>query len=140
MSCFQDLLRTFNKLWNDRTSLFFAIIYFRKFRLFFRINSTRIAKSRRDLFVIRLISRFCYIKSRMKRLALRNRKNESIFFKTNSCFFFRKMRRFFIIRVMINVCKILSLSKNVFASNDKQTISFKKCLSISFFWMTSSFD
>jgi hypothetical protein len=140
MLCFQDLLRTFNKLWNDKTSLFFAIVYLRKFKLFFRINSTRIAKSRRDLFVTRLISRFCDIKSRMKKLALRDRKNKSISFKTNFCFFLREMRRFFIIRVMINICKILSLSKNVFASNDKQTISFKKNLSISFFWMTSSFD
>jgi hypothetical protein len=39
-------------VWNNKTSLFFAIIYFRKFKLFFRINSTRIAKSRCDLFVI----------------------------------------------------------------------------------------
>jgi hypothetical protein len=140
MFCLQDLLRTFSKLWNDKTSLFFAIVYFKKFKLFFRVNSTRIAKSRRDLFIIRLIFRSCDIKSRMKKLALRDRKDESIFFKTNSCFFLREVRRFFIIRVMINVCKILSLSKNVFASNDKQTISFKKCLSISFFWMTSSFD
>jgi hypothetical protein len=132
MSCFQDLFR-------DKTNLFFVIAYLRRFKLFFRINSTRIAKSRRDLFVTRLISRFCDIKSRMKRLALRDHKDESIFFKTNF-FFFREMRRFFIIRVMINVFKILSLSKNVFASNDKQTISFKKNLSISFFWMTSSFD
>ncbi len=126
MSCLQDLFR-------DKTNLFFAIAYLKRFRLFFRVNSARIAKSRRDLLVIRLISRFCDIKSRMKKLALRNRKNESISFKTNSCFFFREVRRFFIIRVMINVFKILSLSKNVFASNDKQTISFKKSLSISFF-------
>jgi hypothetical protein len=133
MSCLQDFLR-------DRTSLFFTIVYLRRFKLFFRINSTRIAKSRRDLFVTRLISRSCDIKSRMKRLALRDRKDESIFFKTNSCLFLREVRRFFIIRVMINVFKILSLSKNISASNDKQTISFKKSLSISFFWMTSSFN
>jgi hypothetical protein len=133
MSCLQDLFR-------DKTNLFFAIVYLKRFKLFFRVNSTRIAKSRRDLFVIRLIFRFCDIKSRMKRLALRDHKDESIFFKTNFCLFLRKVRRFFIIRVMINVFKILSLSKNVFASDDKQSISFKKCLSILFFWMTSSFD
>jgi hypothetical protein len=126
-------------VWNDKTSLFFAIVYFKRFRLFFRINSTRIAKSRRDLFVIWSNSRFCDIRTRIKELALRNNKNESMFFKTNSCFFLlRKVRRFFIIRVMINVNKILSLSKNVFASKDKKTISFKN-RSISFSWMTSSF-
>jgi hypothetical protein len=133
MSYFQDLFR-------DKTSLFFAIVYFKRFKLFFRINLTRIAKSRRDLFVIRLIFRFCDIKSRIKKLALRDRKDESISFKTNFCLFFREMRRFCITRVMINVFKILLLLKNVFASNDKQTISFKKNLSILFFWMTSSFD
>ncbi len=126
-------------LWNDKTSLFFAIIYFKKFKLFFRVNSTRIAKSRRDLFVIWSNSRFCDIKTRIKKLTLRNNKNESMFFKTNFCFFFlRDVQRFFIIRVMINVNKILSLSKNVFALKDKEAISFKN-RSISFFWITSSF-
>jgi hypothetical protein len=126
-------------VWSDKMSLFFAIIYFRKFRLFFRVNSTRIAKSRRDLFVIWSNSRSFDIKARIKKLALRDNKNESMSFKTNSCLFFlREVRRFFIIRVMINVNKILSLSKNVFASKDKEAISFKN-RSISFFWMTSSF-
>jgi hypothetical protein len=126
-------------VWNDKTSLFFAIIYFKKFKLFLRINSTRIAKSRRDLFVIWSNSRSCDIRTRIKRLALRNNKNESMSFKTNFClFFFREVRKFFIIRVMINVNKIFSLSKNVFASKNKKAISFKN-RSISFFWMTSSF-
>jgi hypothetical protein len=126
-------------VWNDKTSLFFAIVYFKRFRLFFRINSTRIAKSRRDLSVIWSNSRFFDIKARIKKLALRDNKDESMSFKTNSCLFlFRKVRRFFIFRVMINVNKIFSLSKNVFASKDKKTISFKN-RSISFFWMTSSF-
>jgi hypothetical protein len=126
-------------VWNDKTSLLFAIVNFKRFRLFLRINSTRIAKSRRDLFVIWSNSRFCDIKTRIKRLALRNNRDESMFFKTNSCFFlFREIRRFFIIRVMINVNKIFLLSKNVFALKNKKTISFKN-RSISFFWMTSSF-
>ncbi len=120
-------------------SLFFAIVYFKKFKLFFRINSTRIAKSRRDLLVIWSNSRFCDIKTRIKKLTLRNNKNESMSFKTNFCFFFlREIQRFFIICVMINVNKIFSLSKNVFVSKNKKAISFKSRL-ISFFWMTSSF-
>ncbi len=126
-------------VWNDKTSLFFAIVYFRKFKLFFRVNSTRIAKSRRDLSVIWSNSRSFDIRARIKKLALRNNKNESMSFKTNFCLFLlREVRRFFIIRVMINVNKIFSLSKNVFASKDKKAISLKN-RSISFFWMTSSF-
>ncbi len=74
-------------VWSDKTNLFFAIIYFRRFELFFRINSTRIAKSRCDLLVIWSNSRFCDIRARIKKLALRNNKNESMFFKTNFCFF-----------------------------------------------------
>jgi hypothetical protein len=101
-------------VWNDKTSLFFAIIYFKKFRLFFRVNSTRIAKSRRDLLVTRLIFGSCDIKSRMKKLALRDRKDESILFKTNSCFFLWEMRRYFIIRMMINICKILFIEKRFY--------------------------
>ncbi len=81
----------------------------------------------------------CKRRTRIKRLALRNNKDESMSFKTNFCLFLlRKIRRFFIIRVMINVNKIFSLSKNVFASKNKEAISFKN-RSISFFWMTSSF-
>jgi hypothetical protein len=80
-------------VWNDKTNLFFAIVYFKKFRLFLRINSTRIAKWRRDLFVIWSNSRFCDIKARIKKLALRNNKNESMFFKTN--FFFSKNTKIF---------------------------------------------
>jgi hypothetical protein len=80
-------------IWNDKMSLFFVIIYFRRFKLFFRNNSTRIAKSRRDLLVIRLISRFSNIKSRMKKLALRNHKNESISFKMK--FFFSRSVKIF---------------------------------------------
>jgi hypothetical protein len=120
-------------VWNDKTNLFFAIVYFKRFKLFFRINSARIAKSRRDLSVIWSNSRSFNIKARIKKLALRNNKNESMFFKTNSCFFLLwKVRKFFIIRVMINVNKIFSLSKNVFASKDKKAISFRS-RSISFF-------
>jgi hypothetical protein len=126
-------------VWNEKTSLFFAIVYLKKFKLFFRVNSTRIAKSRRDLSVIWSNSRSFDIKARIKRFALRDNRNESMFLKTNFCLFlFRKVQRFFIIRVMINVNKIFSLSKNVCASKDKKAISFKN-RSISFFWMTSSF-
>jgi hypothetical protein len=126
-------------VWNDKTSLFFTIVYLKRFRLFFRVNSTRIAKSRRDLSVIWSNSRSFDIKARIKKLALRDNKNESMFFKTNFYFFLlREVRKFFIIRVMINVNKIFSLSKNVFALKNKEAISFKN-RSISFSWMTSSF-
>jgi hypothetical protein len=113
--------------------------YLNIFKLFLRVISLRIAKSRRDLLVIWSNSRSCDIKARMKKLTLRDNKNESVFFKTNSCLFLlREVRRFFIICVMINVNKILSLSKNVFASKNKKTISFEDRLML-FFWMTSSF-
>jgi hypothetical protein len=131
-----------------KNDLFICVLYLFKnkkmhylniFRLFLRIISLRIAKSRRDLFVIWLNSRFRDIKARIKKLALRNNKDESMSFKTNFCFFlFREVRTFFIIRVMINVNKIFSLSKNIFASKNKKAISFKNRW-ISFFWMTSSF-
>jgi hypothetical protein len=82
-------------IWNNKMSSFFVIVYLKRFKLFFWINSTRIAKSRRDLFVIWSNSRFCDIKTRIKKLALRNNKNESMSFKTNSClFFFEKYEDF----------------------------------------------